>query len=108
MGWPRRDRAAVDVDLLAIPLKQLTDGQRLDGKSLVSFDKIHLVQRPAGALQRFTAGAHRADAHHRWVDPATAELTMRASTGSPSSCALSTRISRTAARRRSATRRFRQ
>ncbi len=25
------DGAAVDVDLLAIPLKQLTDGQRTDG-----------------------------------------------------------------------------
>ena len=63
------DGAAVDVDLLAIPLKQLTDGQRLDGKSLVGFDKVHLVQRPAGALQRLAAGAHRADAHHRRVDP---------------------------------------
>lgn len=52
MGWPQGDGAAVDVDLLAIPLKQLTDGQRLDGKSLVRFDKVHLVQRPAGALQR--------------------------------------------------------
>ena len=68
-GMAQGDGAAVDVDLLAIPLKQLTDGQRLDGKSLVGFDKVHLVQRPAGALQRLAAGAHRADAHHRRVDP---------------------------------------
>ena len=63
------DGAAVDVDLLAVPFEQLADGQRLDGKSLVGFDKVHLVQRPAGALQRLAAGAHRADAHHRRVDP---------------------------------------
>ncbi len=31
-GMAQGDGAAVDVDLLAIPLKQLTDGQRLDGK----------------------------------------------------------------------------
>ena len=63
------DGAAVNVDLLAVPFEQLADGQRLDGKGLVGFDQIHLVQRPAGALQRLAAGAHRADAHHRRVDP---------------------------------------
>ncbi len=70
MGCPRAMAPPLTCwTFLAIPLKQLTDGQRLDGKSLVGFDKVHLVQRPAGALQRLAAGAHRADAHHRWVDP---------------------------------------
>lgn len=91
------DGAAVDVDLLAIPLKQLTDGQRTDGKSLVGFDKVHLVQRPAGALQRSRQALTGPMPITDGSTPATAELTMRASTGNPSSRALSTRISRTAA-----------
>ncbi len=62
------DGAAVDVDLLAIPLKQLTDGQRSDGKSLVGFDKVHSSSvQPARCSAR--RQAHRADAHHRRVDP---------------------------------------
>lgn len=93
----RGDGAAVDVDLLAVPFKQLADGQRTDGKSLVGFDKgpprPASSRRAAARRQALTGPMPITDGS----TPATAELTMRASTGSPSSRALSTRISRTAA-----------
>ena len=62
------DGAAVDVDLLAIPLKQLTDGQRRTAKaSLASIRSTSSSVQPARCSA--AAGAHRADAHHRRVDP---------------------------------------
>ncbi len=91
------DGAAVDVDLLAVPFKQLADGQRLTAKaSLASIRSTSSSVQPARCSawrQALTGPMPITDGS----TPATAELTMRASTGSPSSRALSTRISRTAA-----------
>ncbi len=74
-------------DLLAIPLRQLTDGQRLDGKSLVGFDRpsSSSVQpaRCSARRQALTGPMPITDGS----TPATAELTMRASTEAASKLA---------------------
>ena len=65
----QRDSATVNVHLARIPAKQVTNRQRLRGKSFVGFDEIHLIQRPACPRQRGLAGADGADAHYGRVDP---------------------------------------
>ena len=50
-GWPERDRAAVDVDLVRIEIERLHAGQRLRGERLVQLDQVDLIERQPGLLE---------------------------------------------------------
>ena len=98
MGWPSAIAPPLTLTFSLSHSSNLTNGQRLHGKGLVGFDEIHLVQRPAGALQRLAAGAHRADAHHGRVDAGDRRAdNSRQHRQAQAARALSTLINRTAA-----------
>ena len=46
IGWPMRDRAAVDVDLAGVPAEVLVDRAGLRGEGLVGLDQVE-VARPS-------------------------------------------------------------
>jgi len=46
------DRAAIDVDDVRVPAEILVDGAALCGEGFVGFDKVKLIDRPAGLLER--------------------------------------------------------
>src|SRR5262249_51841325 len=60
---PERDRAAVDVDLLAVEPELLLDGEVLGREGLVDLDQVHAIERLADALQGLADRGRRADAH---------------------------------------------
>jgi len=43
----KRDRATVDIDLVRIPSKFLSNRQRLSGERLVGFDQVEVGDGPA-------------------------------------------------------------
>ena len=63
-----RDRAAVDVDLVAIEPELLLDREILAGERLVDLDQIDVVERQAGARQRLARRRRRTHAHQRRLD----------------------------------------
>ena len=62
------DRAAIHIDALAVPAQFVADGQRLDGKSFVSFYQIKVVDIPACAFQGRTRCRNRAKPHYRRIN----------------------------------------
>lgn len=57
------DRAAIHIDAFAVPAQFVADGQRLDGKSFVSFNQIKVVDIPACAFQGRARCRNRAKPH---------------------------------------------
>lgn len=57
-GMVQGDGVVVDVDFFVILFKQLIDGQCLDGKSFVGFDKVYFVQCLVGVLQCLVVGVY--------------------------------------------------
>src|SRR3546814_8958233 len=72
-GVADRDRAAVDVDDIAVPAKFLADRKRLGGERLVRLDQIEVGHAPSRLFERGAAGGYRADAHERRIDAPRSE-----------------------------------
>src|SRR5690348_13539783 len=62
------NRAAIDVDLVAIEAQRLLDGEILRRKRFIHFDQIELLKFQASKLKRFASRRHRADAHDARFD----------------------------------------
>src|SRR5205085_6932134 len=60
---PERDRTAIDVDPVGVPAEIAVDGASLRRESLVGFDEVEILGRPAGLLQREPRGWDRAGPH---------------------------------------------
>ena len=59
------DRPAVDVCFISIEAELFLNGEILAGERFVDLEKINLIERKSGALQRDLDGANRSNAHHR-------------------------------------------
>src|SRR5277367_730040 len=64
-----RDRAAVDVELIAVEAKFAVAGEDLRGEGFVEFDEIEVFEREFVFLLHLAQGWHRANAHGAWVYP---------------------------------------
>ena len=64
----QRNRTAVDVNVVAVPIQGFTHRQRLCGKCFVSFDQINVIEWPPGAFQTLERGFYRANSHESRVD----------------------------------------
>ena len=62
-GWPMRDRAAVDVDLLVRHAHLLHEAHRHRGERLVDLEQVDVVDRQAGLGERLARRRHRAGEH---------------------------------------------
>ena len=62
------DGAAVDVDLVRVPLHFAVDRDRLRGESLVDFHQVEVAHAPARLLQAQLARRHRPHAHDLGID----------------------------------------
>ena len=63
-----RDRAAVDVDLVAIEAQLLLAREILRRERLVDLDQVEIGERQPGALERLADRRRRAHAHQRRLD----------------------------------------
>ena len=63
-----RDRAAVDVDLVAIEAQLLLAREVLRREGLVDLDQVEIVERQLRALERLADRRRRAHAHQRRLD----------------------------------------
>src|SRR5680860_368640 len=67
-GMSKRDRSAMDVELVAIPVEHPFVRQDLGGESLVDLDEVHVRERHARASQGFGDGYSGPLAHEPAVD----------------------------------------
>ena len=96
-GWPRRDRAAVDVELVPWDAEVLRRRHDLRGERLVDLHEVDVVDRHAraGERRRLASIGPRPMISGSTAD--TADATTRASGVMPSSSALASLITTTAA-----------
>ena len=64
-----RDRAAVDIYLLAVHTKLADHDEALRGEGLVELDEVQLANLDPGPFHQFPDGGDRPSAHHPGVDP---------------------------------------
>src|SRR3990172_13179229 len=62
------DGAAVDVDLVPVPIELAADGEDLAGERLVDLDQVEVVDGHAGALEELLRRGRGTDAHDGGID----------------------------------------